>query len=207
MAKRILLVEGSDDLHVFLNLCMVHSLPENFEIMPHGGYTQLLEAFPNRLKESDMVSVGVVIDADLHFTHRWDAVRHHLQRAGYSGIPSSPPETGLILEAPPNTILPKTGVWIMPNNSDAGILESFLKFLVPSGDQLLAYAESCVGGIPPELRKFDTKDEPKALIHTWLAWQEEPGKPFGQSLQNGALQADAEAAMKVVGWLRNLFSS
>jgi hypothetical protein len=207
MAKKILLVEGPDDEHVFKALCGSHDLPRLDEIKPYEGYTNLLDAFPLRLTESDVDVVGVVLDADTDLDARWRAVRDRLLEAGYLDVPITLPNTGLILDPPQDKILSRVGVWLMPDNTVPGILENFLHHLVPDGDRLFEYAGSCLDGIAPELRLFRDEDRPKALIHTWLAWQNEPGKPLGQSITRGVLQADIPAALMVVAWLKNLFSN
>jgi hypothetical protein len=175
--KRILLVEGKDDEHVFRALLGRRNLPQP-TIHQHEGYPRLLEAIPERLRESDVESVGIVLDADTSLDNRWEAVRHRLLEAGYSATPVQPDSQGLVLPAPSETILPKVGVWLMPNNRVPGILEDFLRYLVPPGNALFAYAEQSMNGIAEELRLFRPVDRPKALLHTWLAWQKEPGKPL-----------------------------
>ena len=45
----------------------------------------------------------------------------------------------------------------------------------------------------------------KAEIHTWLAWQEEPGTPMGQAITKQYLDTNKELAKKFIGWLDNLF--
>ena len=65
------------------------------------------------------------------------------------------------------------------NNRIAGMLEDFLSSLIREEDVLLARVVSCVDGIPSEQRRFRNTYRSKALIHTWLAWQEEPGTPLG----------------------------
>ncbi|MDQ2808925.1 MAG: hypothetical protein M3Z04_18780 [Chloroflexota bacterium] len=46
----------------------------------------------------------------------------------------------------------------------------------------------------------------KAYIHTWPAWQEEPGKPMSVAIHpNHYLDAQAPAAQTFVDWLGRLF--
>jgi hypothetical protein len=92
----------------------------------------------------------------------------------------------------------------MPDNSSKGILEDFLRFLVPKGDVLLPYAEETVQGLPE--KRFSENDRPKALIHTWLAWQGDPGRPFGQAITARFLQPDVKEAAVFVEWLKSLFT-
>jgi hypothetical protein len=46
----------------------------------------------------------------------------------------------------------------------------------------------------------------KALIHTYLAWQDEPGKTLGQSITSHVLQ-ETEIAQAFVKWLMLLFEA
>ena len=93
--RKILLVEGKDDLHVFRALLGRRNLPLLSEIKDHEGWTQLLEALPVRLKESDVHAVGIVLDADTSLAARWDAISHRLSTAGYSPPPQPDPQ-GLV---------------------------------------------------------------------------------------------------------------
>ena len=78
--------------------------------------------------------------------------------------------------------LPRLGIWIMPNNQTSGILEDFLRFLVPQPNILFDHAKASVAAIPEGERRFKQLTEPKAVVHTWLAWQEDPGLPFGTAI-------------------------
>jgi hypothetical protein len=202
--KTILLVEGKEDEHVFKALFGKRNLPHLSEIKEHEGWFKLLEAIPVRLKESDVEILGIVLDADTSVANRWEAVQHRLAAAGYT-TPLQPEPQGVVLAPPPDTILPRVGVWLMPNNTVPGKLEDFLRCLVPQSSALFAYAETSVNGIPENLRLFKPGDLPKALIYTWLAWQSEPGRPLGQSITAGFLEHTASEADILVGWLQRLF--
>jgi hypothetical protein len=203
-SKTILLVEGNEDLHVFRALFARRNLPQPSEIKQHRGWDQLLKAIPFRLQESEVAGLGIVLDADTSLASRWDSVRFRLAEAGYAP-PSQADPRGLVLNAPPDTILPRVGVWLMPNNVVPGKLEDFLRCLVPRGSALFAYAETTLNGIPEHLRLFKPVDQPKALIHTWLAWQSEPGRPLGQAITFGFLEHTAAEADVLVRWLQRLF--
>ena len=82
-----------------------------------------------------------------------------------------------------------------------------LRFLVPQGDDLLAHADQAIDGIPPALRRFSDVKEAKARIHTWLAWQEEPGKPFGQAISALYLDPNLPAADVFAAWIKRTFFS
>jgi hypothetical protein len=203
--KKILLVEGSDDEHVFKNICGQRSVGELDEIKPQQGVKNLLNNLPVWLKDSDIEVLGVVLDADTDLAGRWDALKHRLLQAGYSVVPDRPASDGTILDPPADSLLPRFGVWIMPDNQSKGILEDFLRFLVPKGSRLFEHVESSVATIPEADRRFTKLAEPKAVIHTWLAWQVEPGKPFGTAIKERFLDPNCSQADVLVVWLKRLF--
>ncbi|MGK7944727.1 MAG: DUF3226 domain-containing protein [Microcystaceae cyanobacterium] len=45
----------------------------------------------------------------------------------------------------------------------------------------------------------------KALIYTWLAWQEKPGRPMGQAITNHYLKHNSETVKAFTHWLSTLF--
>jgi hypothetical protein len=51
-------------------------------------------------------------------------------------VPDDPAAEGTIIDPPDDKLLPRVGVWIMPDNQMKGILEDFLRFLVPGGSLL-----------------------------------------------------------------------
>lgn len=204
--KRVLLVEGVDDEHVVKNLCGERQIGKIDEIKNCKGYTNLLIEFPVRLKASEVSDVlGIVIDADTDLASRWQSIRDKIVQAGFSSVTDSPVLSGLILDPPFNSLLPRLGVWLMPNNQLPGVLEDFIRLLVPEGDRLFPYAQTCVRGIEPDLKHFRDLDLPKVNIHTWLAWQREPGKPLGQSITSHVLDAHSPAAALFSNWLKALY--
>lgn len=205
-ARRILLVEGIDDEYVLKHLCGNRGVPRLDAVKSHGGVDQLLDSFPVRLKASeDGDIVGVVIDADTDMTSRWQSLRDRLTRVGYEGAPDSPAPDGTILDPPAGTLLPRVGIWIMPDNQSNGILEDFLRFVVPEESRLFEHVRSSVAAIPEGERRFSQLTEPKAIIHTWLAWQEEPGRPLGTAITARYLDPEVAQVDGLVSWLKRLF--
>lgn len=93
----------------------------------------------------------------------------------------------------------------MPDNQTKGILEDFLHFLVPTGSLLFSHVKSSVAGVPEGERRFSQLDQPKAIIHTWLAWQKEPGKPLGTAITAKFLDPNVAQVDVLVAWLKGLF--
>ncbi len=93
----------------------------------------------------------------------------------------------------------------MPDNQTEGILEDFLRFLVPDASPLFAHVTECVATIPSGERRFGPAAEPKVLIHTWLAWQEEPGRPMGTAITARYLDPSVRQVDTLIAWLKKLF--
>jgi len=201
----VLLVEGRDDRHVMYALMKHHGVPAVFDIQEMDGIDNLLEDVPVRIRLTDLKRLGILVDADLSVRARWDAVIGILERAGYSNLPRSPLPEGSLFPAP-DDLHPMVGLWIMPNNTVPGLLEDFVKFLVPQGDRLFDRAVGCVSRIPPNQRRFPPPQASKAEVHTWLAWQETPGRPIGTAIGARYLDPDSPHAADLIAWLRRLFT-
>jgi hypothetical protein len=203
-----LLVEGKNDRHVIQHLCQEHGLP-TFSIRTpdegggEGGINELLEGIPLRLKDPALQTLGIVVDADSDLKARWQAVRNRLVSSGYHSIPALPVANGWISSEPD---LPRVGVWLMPDNHLPGMLEDFVAMLIPHGDPLHSKAENVLAEIERAgLHRYPDIHQPKALIHTWLAWQEIPGQPMGLAITARALRHDMPLALDFIAWLRRLF--
>jgi hypothetical protein len=93
----------------------------------------------------------------------------------------------------------------MPDNRVPGMMEDFISFLVPSGDLLWPLAVDVLQRVIETNRRFPPTHKPKALIHTWLAWQRKPGTPTGRAITNRYLDANAPHAQQLMDWIRQLF--
>jgi hypothetical protein len=198
----VLLVEGKDDRHVICSLLKHHQVTENFTVKDVEGKDKLIQAFRASLRIRDSQVLGIVIDADEDLAARWQSLRNILIETGYDSVAANPTASGLVMTA---DNLPAVGIWIMPNNQGPGMLEDFIRFLVPAEDRLWSRAEQAVSAIPPQQVLFKPSYRSKAIVHTWLAWQEEPGKPLGQAITAKYLEANADYAQTFVAWLRQLF--
>ena len=147
--------------------------------------------------------LGAVIDADVDPNARWEEVRAALAKSGYV-LPTTPTREGTILEAP-KPGRPKLGIWLMPDNEALGTLEDFFLRLVNEEDRLISRAEDVVDSIPEEERLFGDTIRSKAIIHTWLAWQEQPGTPLGLSITKRYLDPTRNPAPEFKAWLEKLF--
>lgn len=203
-----LFVEGNDDLHLICNICKVFNVTKTFDVEDSKGITKLSEGLPVRLKGSgETKTIGVVVDADVSIGSRWQQIRDILVKSNlYADIPEECPSNGLILK-PINSDDIKVGVWIMPNNNNNGMLEDFAAFLIPDGDKLLPEVENVLDSIEARgLNKYKPIHHSKAKIHTWLAWQEDPGTPMGSAVTKKYLTTTPPICQAFVNWLNALYN-
>ena len=199
----VLLVEGPDDYHFLIHFLNHHGLYGQIRCQDTEGIDTLLPVLPTWLKPSNLERLGIIVDADTDLPNRWKALRNILINADYDNVPEMPQANGTIIT---HNVRPTVGLWLMPNNTLPGMLEDFVSMLVPEGDKLWSNAVLSVEQIPVEDRLFAPQHVIKAKIHTWLAWQEEPGTPLGQAITKRYLSADAPQAVHLVNWLRKLYN-
>ena len=49
------------------------------------------------------------------------------------------------------------------------------------------------------------RNHAKSHLHTWLAWQREPGRPFGTALTAQIFGHDSPETLAFLAWFRRLF--
>jgi hypothetical protein len=204
--KKTLLVEGKDDQHVIYAIRDIYEIPKDtFTIEELGGVENVLKKTDLTLIDgSSDICLGIVIDADEDINARWQSVSSILEKAGYENLPYSPNSDGTIIT---QEFLPTFGIWLMPDNKiERGYLETFLTHLVPENSKSWEHAKNSVAALEEKpFIKTNVNHTTKAEIHTFLAWQEEPGKPFGQSITAKYLQTDNPQCANFVNWLKRLF--
>ncbi len=100
----------------------------------------------------------------------------------------------------------RVGVWLMPDNQQEGTLEDFLRTLVKEANPLLPHArESTTQAKSRHGANYRNVDEKKAVLHAWLAWQSEPGLPYGTAIRAQYFRPDSPVAERFVAWFRRVF--
>ena len=197
-----LIAEDSDIEHVVKNLCGRYGISPNIiEIEKYDGVTKLLDALGIEFKQPRR-ALGVVIDTDDSIVSRWEQLHNSALGGGYTQFPLEPKSEGTIIRSD-SDVRPDLGIWLMPNNNLPGMVEDFVEQLIPKQDSLWPRAQQVVQEIPETERRFNRII--KAQIHTWLAWQEVPGRPLGQAITKRYFDANAPHAQQFVDWLRRLF--
>lgn len=161
-AANVLLVEGEDDKHVVRHLCDKLAPDLSFCCSVTDGKDALLAAIPVVLKQNWRRAVGVLMDANDDIDGRWQAIGDQLRDTAITLVPQPQPG-GVVLPGDPNIHLrPSFGVWLMPDNAQAGELEDFVIQLLPRDDPVWPLAQRFIDDIPRAHREFQPQKERRA---------------------------------------------
>lgn len=202
--SRELFVEGSDDQHAIGQLLVRRgfdplALPGFKE---SGSKKEVLRAIAVAVRAATGGSVGFVLDANDDPQATWESAASHLRNVGVE-TPTEMPADGFWGES--EDYGTRVGVWLMPDNRRTGALEAFLQDLIEEGDTLLPHAEDATRRAKKLGARFGGTAAPKAVLHTWLAWQKEPGRPYGVAIKARYFGASGPAADRFVTWFENVF--
>lgn len=198
-----LLVEGNDDRIVINEIIKKHNINKTFEIIDKGGYPPLRDSISSELK-AETAAIGIVVDADSEISGRWQSLQTVLTKQGYH-IPKKPVTTGTIINLDG---YPKIGLWLMPNNIENGMLEDFVRHLIPEDDELMPFVDETIELLESRgIQKYKAVHKSKAKVHTWLAWQKEPGTPLGSAIIKTYLNTNQELCNQFIDWINELFNS
>ena len=177
------------------------------DITSYGGIDNMLAPgeFETALKTSSLEALGVLFDSDgLHGEQkdRWSAMRKRCFEVGFE-LPEVPLAGGFIIHQKAL----RFGVWMMPDNVDAGMLETFLlRLILNSSDPLFQHASGSVEKASELGAPYRLPHKHKALIHTWLSWQDAPGAQLHEAVKFKLLDSRAPSAKSFVRWFRELFN-
>lgn len=212
--RSTLRVEGMDDAHTIKHLLSQHGCicpigrdhgddySENAPVIqPAGSVTELLKGMAEAVRFSSGRSVGFVLDADEIAGERWQSVCKLFRTIGLKP-PHVMPNNGYIEYAANYEV--RVGVWLMPDNRRPGALEAFLQDLMDDNDPLRPIAERATDDAQRAGAQFPDSRRDKAVLRAWLAWQEEPGLPYGLAVRKHYFQ-DTALARRFADWFRRVF--
>ena len=214
-------VEGRDDVFAIGSLLEEHGLkldPKGSDPArptlketrtdrgEEGGVEHLLSLVPSIVSLAGGRTTGFVVDADpdVGVAKRWTRIRDQFLSVGVAA-PDEVPTNGFVGES--ETYKVRVGVWLMPDNRREGTLETFLRDLVDESDVLIGPAQDAARRASGIDRRFPQAASAlaKAELHTWLAWQKNPGRPYGTAIQARYFRHDSPAALAFVAWFRRLY--
>jgi len=210
MERSVIRVEGRDDRHALVPLLLRHGIdydtkpwpPQLPEFKETDSIEQMLQGMTTAIELSAGRAIGFVLDADSPLADRWRAVRDRLLQVNVE-TPDSPPPEGFVGDSPKYRA--RVGVWLMPDNRHDGKLETLLQTLVAEDNGLIGHATTATHTARTLGARFSEPDTIKAVLHTWLAWQEEPGCPYGTAIRARYFRHDSPAAVAFAAWFRRLF--
>jgi hypothetical protein len=208
--SKVLLVEGRQDVRVIPELIEANGVnwgtKKNpvVKIRDCDGYQKLVDQdiISTELKASGLSVLGIMIDADENPSRRWQSIRNVILKS-IPDIPETLPENGLIHILPGGI---KLGIWMMPDNKMRGMLETFLAYMIPVGNEVLwQFAQTTAQEAKTQGAEFTDFHLDKANIYTWLAWQNPPGRQLHQAIMERIFDPNHPNAQKFVNWFINLY--
>jgi hypothetical protein len=205
---RVLVVEGKGDRWVFPELLELAGIPwprgnEPVWIEEQDGISNILAPgfIEATLKASGGIAVGIVVDADRDPGSRWKRLRARLA-ASYPDFPAALPTTGAVHAIADK---PRIGVWVMPDNVRAGMLETLLLALRTGDPALHDHARDATHQARTLGAPFRDSHREKAELHAWLAWQDPPGRQLHEAVRDRRLPPAPQVTEPFVSWFRQLF--
>ena len=199
-SEHLLIVEGSDDLHVLRHLRERQNSLPTFCIEEKGNDSELLKSIVLEARVEDRKALGIMVDTNGDLSARWDAISYQLSSEGIQ-TPAIPDPIGTIINTSEK---PRVGIWLMPDNRTPGELEDFIAEMIPQNDAIWPLSKRYVDGIPRAERKFREGKILKARIHAWLSVRAEP-RPMGRAITTRDLDINGDLCQRFVAWLTRLF--
>ncbi len=213
----LLLVEGLNDCHaVFQLMWLIYGADPVFGIHQCGSDDKVLDSLAARIVSARPRQrvLGLILDADIEDVSPEQVIQARLDqvaaRAGaYYPLPNGFPERGLILDPipglPETARLPKLGVWLMPNNRAYGMFEDLL--MGSLSNRVAGYTAAAVKQAKADgIAKFKDTHLSKAVIRTYMAWQDPPDIQYlGLAIKRRAFENIEAECSQFVHWLERLF--
>ena len=213
--KNILMVEGAEELRTIPYLVEANGIPWEVgsrvivNIKKYDGIENLVDSdeIKFQLNGSEIEALGIIVDTDDSCDRRWQSIRNACSEI-IANLPDKIPEIGLIHDAAKDNGKPvKFGVWIMPDNLNRGMLETFLAYLVPDNSEpLWQYAQQIVLAARKKGATYKDTHLDKANIYTWLAWQNPPGRQLHNAVMERILDPQHPKSEVFMNWFKTLYS-
>lgn len=206
--SKVLLVEGAGDEVVIKEILDAWNIPCPC-IKVCGSDTQVFQALKIYLSNpAQYNTIGVIVDADIHPEGRLQRFAQVLNASKHYRLDEKTPliaegliTNGVVVDAA------RVGLWVMPDNQGHGMLEDFLSGMAAAvHPELLEESEHAISKVESQgIQQYTSRHRPKAIIHTYLAWQEEPGRTLPQAIQKHYLDVSSDNARPFVTWISRLF--
>ena len=197
-SKRLFLLEGRTD-KIIVEAVLERLRISNVDLVNCNGIKNLLNDLPALIKESDMRSIGIIVDANNSLERRWQSIRDKLIRSDLEiELPKTPYHSGTVQEFGDQVI----GIWVMPDNQKSGVLEDFVSELIPDSD-IWKLACDFVKNVKD---KGIRVSESKSKVYAWLSIVA-PGMRMGRAFtafKTDKLELDNENYKNFENWIKAL---
>jgi len=197
--EKLLLVEGKDEIHFFEAL-PTHLHIKDIQLIEVGGKDKFKDEFPALLLSpnfSIVKSYAIVRDADDNPDNTFQSITDMLKRYDQP-IPTAP---GKIISSSSMTI----GIYIMPGNSEEGMLEDLCLKTV-SNHPVLACVDDYIICLKNKLEHDNFPRNPaKAKMYAFLAGMNKFIPSLGLAAKKGYFNFDSEILNDIKVFLQELF--
>jgi hypothetical protein len=234
--KQIIVVEGEADRQVIECLCEVIGISPEIKMFTPKDLTKLqlaeldtgiskpadtktgiyniLKSLLKQLENGDLENLAIVVDADQTGSNL-GGFNETLKQIQQRLIPYQLTDStnGLIFTHPHGGS--PIGVWIMPNNQDDGMIESWLAHCIHHHENPLFQKAKNNTPQQTEQPKFGEHHRTKAEVATWLAWQKKPSiglysafirhQDAQKNKQLSLLNSQSTHYQNLVTWLNYVF--
>lgn len=206
--SKILLVEGSVDKGVITEVLKAWDVPCPY-IRDCGSVDEVFKMLKLYLTNPGQYKIiGIIVDADTNPEGRSQRFAQTINASGRYSLAERSPlrEEGLILNGLDNGE-DRVGLWVMPDNQGHGMLEDFLAELaIAVNPELMDESEHAIAHVEElGIQQYTAVHRPKAKMHTYLAWQKEPGTTLPTAIMKHYLDATSDNARLFVEWINHLF--
>ena len=192
--KKVVVVEGKDEIDFFESLLRYLEITdvEVHEVAGKGNFKRKLPALVRMHGFSDVEALVVIRDADNDANAAFDSIRNLLIKQDLD----PPEQVNQFSQGEP-----KIGIFIMPGNSDTGMLEDLCLKTVKNHP-----AMECVEIFIDCASKLDEmpKNLTKAKAQAFLAAMPEPGNTTGIGALKGYWDFDSEELTDLKTFVNNL---
>jgi hypothetical protein len=192
---KLIVGEGIEEVFFFAAL-VNHLGLGDIQVEQYGGKRRLqlyVRELLVRPGYQSLASIGITRDTDSSVAQDFQSICGYLQSSGFV----VPARAGLF-----GTGTPKVGVFLMPNNSDAGMLEDLCLASV-QGDGSAPCLDEFFKCVRQQAGR-QTAEQSKARMHAWLASQIKPDLRLGEAAKQSLFPWDAPVFQDLKQFLQNL---
>ena len=215
--ERLLYVEGPNDKWVLISLKDQYGHPEDdIYIGDKGNCDKAITAFGTTISNPIVTKrLGIIVDADTDISSARQKIITELHNNNISIAENELTRAGgYIKDIVNQSSSPlRIGVWIMPDNINAGRLEDFLfKKINPVDDlfvqvdpALISLEETAKVNAKVAEKMYTQTHRDKAKLHTYISWSTHPDVSMGIAVKANLFPIESAEEKLFKNWLEELF--